>query len=142
MWNVLQMSVLVIPRKKHFRIQNTIHVTYSIGLPSLHLSLTWSQLLNQCLNRFMRELRELKASSEYSSCDPSKLDDWLKEVSPDLSQYTYQLLLSGVDRLFLPQISEELLRDDCGVSNGIHRARILQRIRGEVLLTNMCKGLP
>jgi len=69
-------------------------------------------------------------SSEYTSCDPTKLDDWLKEVGPDFSQYTYQLLLSGADRLFLPQMSEDLLKDDCGMVNGIHRARVLQKIRG------------
>lgn len=83
--------------------------------------------------RFMRDLRELKISSEYTSCDPSKLNDWLKLVSPDLCQYTYQLLQCGVDKLFLPQIAEENLRDDCGVLNGVHRARILQNIREEVM---------
>lgn len=83
--------------------------------------------------RFMRELRELKISSEYSSCDPSKLDDWLKTLSPDLGQYTYQLLQSGVDRPFLSQMCEEHLKDDCGVQNGVHRAKILQRIREQVM---------
>ena len=78
----------------------------------------------------MRELKELKARSDYSSCDPTKLDHWLKERSADLGQYTYQLLLSGVDAHFLPQLSEENLRDDCGVLNGVHRAKILQKIRG------------
>ena len=95
-------------------------------------------------NRFLRELKELKVSSEYTSCDPTKLDDWLKEVGPDFSQYTYQLLLSGADRLFLPQMSEDLLKDDCGMVNGIHRARVLQKIRGIHTLWNRltyCKCL-
>ena len=80
--------------------------------------------------RFMRELKELKISSDYSSCDPSKLDYWLKDLSPDLGQYTYQLLQNGVDKPFLSHMSEEHLRLDCGVHNGIHRAKILQHIRG------------
>ena len=78
----------------------------------------------------MRELKELKARSDYSSCDPTKVDHWLKEMSHDMGQYTYQLLLSGVDAHFLPQISEDNLKDDCGISNGVHRSKILQKIRG------------
>ena len=81
----------------------------------------------------MRNLKELKMQSEYSSCDPTKLDDWLKGVSHDLGQYTYQLLASGVDRPFLPQVSEENLREDCGVTNGVHRAKMLQTIRGRYI---------
>lgn len=79
--------------------------------------------------RFMRELKELKARSDYSSCDPTKVDHWLKEMAQDMGQYTYQLLLSGVDAHFLPQLSEENLKDDCGVTNGVHRSKILQKIR-------------
>ncbi len=72
--------------------------------------------------------------SDYSSCDPTKLDHWLKVVSPDLGQYTYQLLLCGVDRQFLSQLSDEQLRDDCRIANGVHRAKILQRARGNSII--------
>ena len=81
----------------------------------------------------MRELKELKSRSDYSSCDPTKLDHWLKDLSADMGQYTYQLLLSGVDANFLPQLSEENLKDDCGVTNGVHRAKIQQKIRGIII---------
>ncbi|XP_045171328.2 NAD(+) hydrolase SARM1-like [Mercenaria mercenaria] len=89
--------------------------------------------LSLARKRFMRELRDLKISSEYTSCDPTKLDDWLKQLSPELGQYTYQLLLAGVDRNFLCQMSEDHLREDCGVTNGVHRAKILQQIREQVM---------
>ncbi|XP_052799930.1 NAD(+) hydrolase SARM1-like isoform X1 [Mya arenaria] len=99
------------------------------------LDLAESICINSSLirKRFLRELHELKTQSEYSSCDPTKLSDWLKELSGDLGQYTYQLLQSGVDRTYLPQISEDQLRDDCAIHNGIHRAKILQKIREQVM---------
>ena len=35
--------------------------------------------------RFLRELRDLKMSGDYTSCDPTKLGDWLVEVGPEFA---------------------------------------------------------
>ncbi|XP_012940317.1 NAD(+) hydrolase sarm1 [Aplysia californica] len=78
--------------------------------------------------RFLRELRDLKISSDYTSCDPSMLGAWLREVGEDMSQYTYQLLNTGVDRPLLRTVTDQHLSHDCGVLNGIHRMKILSKI--------------
>ncbi|BFZ18626.1 hypothetical protein BsWGS_21665 [Bradybaena similaris] len=78
--------------------------------------------------RFLRELRDLKISSDYTSCDPSMLGAWLQQVGEDMSQYTYQMLHQGVDRPLLRSLSDSLLLHDCKIDNGIHRMKILSKI--------------
>ncbi|XP_025090144.1 sterile alpha and TIR motif-containing protein 1-like isoform X2 [Pomacea canaliculata] len=78
--------------------------------------------------RFLRELRDLKISADYTSCDPTKLSDWLVEVGPEFSQYTYQMIYSGVDKQTLRSLSHEHLSKDCAITNGIHRMKILSKI--------------
>ena len=53
-----------------------------------------------CL-RFKRELDNLKKMADYSSCDSTKLNDFLREINPELSMYTYPMLSAGVDREYL-----------------------------------------
>ena len=74
----------------------------------------------------MRELARLKTMACYDSCDPSRLDDWLRIVGPGLSQYAYSLLKSGVDKNILRWLNDEHLKEDCGIANGVHRLRILE----------------
>ncbi|KAH9525801.1 hypothetical protein Btru_002393 [Bulinus truncatus] len=78
--------------------------------------------------RFLRELRDLKISSDYTSCDPSMLGAWLCGVGEDMSQYTYQMLHTGVDRPLLRCLKDNHLYEDCKVVNGIHRMKILAKI--------------
>ncbi|XP_059144255.1 NAD(+) hydrolase SARM1-like isoform X3 [Physella acuta] len=78
--------------------------------------------------RFLRELRDLKISSDYTSCDPSMLGAWLRDVSEDMSQYTYQMLYTGVDRPLLRSVKDSHLSHDCKIVNGIHRMKILSKI--------------
>ena len=51
-------------------------------------------------------------------------------VLPELSQYTYVMLRHGMDRQLLASTSEEELKDECGVKNGIHRRIIMQHLSG------------
>ncbi|CAG0922906.1 unnamed protein product, partial [Notodromas monacha] len=81
--------------------------------------------------RFMRELVNLKKMADYSSCDASSLNDFLHSLGPEMSQYTYKMLQSGVDRGMLKSITEEQLLYECSVANSIHRLRILDAIRNE-----------
>ena len=76
--------------------------------------------------RFLRELTSLKQSADYQSCDPSKLDDWLKEVNTGFKQYTYQMTQAGVDANLLKWLTNEHLQSDCRIQNGVHRLRILE----------------
>ena len=86
------------------------------------------------LFRFWRELKDLKIASDYRSCDPTKLTDWLCQVGEDLSQYSYQMLRSGVDMKLLRHVKEDHLKDDCVIRNGVHRLKMLESIK------NSCKG--
>ncbi|OCT91091.1 NAD(+) hydrolase SARM1 isoform X2 [Xenopus laevis] len=79
--------------------------------------------------RFMRELVELKTFANYSMCDRSNLADWLGSVDPRFRQYTYNLVTSGIDRNFLHHVTEQQLEQDCHISVGFHRVRILSAAR-------------
>ncbi|KAL5017129.1 hypothetical protein ScPMuIL_006718 [Solemya velum] len=79
-------------------------------------------------HRFLRELKNLKITADYSSCDPTGMDSWLMRLLPELSQYTYQMLQNGMDKHLLATSTEEELRNECGIKNGIHRRIILMHI--------------
>ncbi|XP_076453132.1 NAD(+) hydrolase SARM1-like [Babylonia areolata] len=78
--------------------------------------------------RFLRELKKLKMAADYSSCDPTKVSDWLGEAGWEMTQYSYQMLQAGVDRRTLMSLTEPLLMNECAIHNGIHRQKILSRI--------------
>ena len=90
------------------------------------------------LNRFKWELRELRISADYSSCDPNGLADLLASIHKEYVQYTYFLLNAGVTKDFIPHLTDEILHDDCHINNGIHRARILAFAQGRVIQYNNC----
>lgn len=73
----------------------------------------------------------MKITASYASCDQTKLDDWLISVDKEFSIYTYQMLQSGVDRDHLRWLTDENLKEDCQIKNGIHRRKIMDSIRGE-----------
>ncbi|XP_063002802.1 NAD(+) hydrolase SARM1 [Elgaria multicarinata webbii] len=79
--------------------------------------------------RFLRELTELKTYASYSSCDRSNLADWLAGVDPKFRQYTYNLVTCGIDRNSLHRVTEEQLKEDCNITVGFHRVRILSAAR-------------
>lgn len=78
--------------------------------------------------RFLRELTHLKMSADYKSCDQTGLDDWLSEMNQEYRQYMYQMMKSGLDKRYLSHVCDDELMNDCGINNGIHRKRIMQRI--------------
>ncbi|CAG2185660.1 Sterile alpha and TIR motif-containing protein tir-1,Sterile alpha and TIR motif-containing protein 1 [Mytilus edulis] len=77
--------------------------------------------------RFLRELKGLKVTADYSSCDRSQIDSWMMKILPDLSQYTYCMLKNGMSKELLSTTSHEELKE-CGVTNPIHRRLILEHI--------------
>ena len=51
--------------------------------------------------RFLRELRKLKLITDYSSCDFTKLNDFLVEIDKEYAEYTYKMLRAGVNKEWL-----------------------------------------
>lgn len=84
--------------------------------------------------RFLRELTNLRKRTDYSSVDGTGLNDFLQSLGPEYSMYTYDMLISGVDKDTLlnpinPFLTDEQLLTDCGITNKIHRIKILQGIK-------------
>ncbi|PAA51066.1 hypothetical protein BOX15_Mlig026056g1, partial [Macrostomum lignano] len=76
--------------------------------------------------RLMREIDQLRTSTDYSPCDPSGLAGWLRRcVGQDSVQFAYALLTAGCDRRLLASASDAMLAD-AGVSGAVHRLRILR----------------
>ncbi|CAL2037804.1 unnamed protein product [Caenorhabditis brenneri] len=76
--------------------------------------------------RFLRELQTLKVAADYSSVDESNLDNFLMGLSPELSVYTYQMLINGVNRSLLSSLTDEMMQNACGITNPIHRLKLTQ----------------
>ena len=90
------------------------------------------QMRNGILRRrFLRELTNLKRMADYSSCDPTNLNDFLASLGPEYSSYTYDMLNAGIDRQTLMGINEEQLLVECGIKNKIHRLKIQQGVKVE-----------
>ncbi|XP_006817002.1 NAD(+) hydrolase SARM1-like [Saccoglossus kowalevskii] len=73
--------------------------------------------------RFTRELARLKYNARWR--DHKEISNWLKDLGPEYNQYTYNLVNCGIDMNMLTLITEEHLTYDAGISNGVHRTRIL-----------------
>ena len=83
--------------------------------------------------RFLRELDNLRINTDYSSIDPTGLNDFLRNIEPKFSVYTYSLLSTGIDKDTLlnsnnPFLPYEQHLIECGVDNKIHRVRILEEV--------------
>ncbi|XP_049824194.1 NAD(+) hydrolase sarm1 isoform X3 [Aethina tumida] len=82
------------------------------------------------IKRFTRELQKLKKMADYSSRDSANINNFLQQLGPEFSIYTYSLLNAGVEtKDSLKNISEDQLKDECFIHNSIHRFRIMEGIR-------------
>lgn len=79
--------------------------------------------------RFKRELENLKKMADYSSKDVACLNNFLQNIGPEFSIYTYSMLNAGVDKESLKNLNDEQLIVECGITNSIHRFRILNSIK-------------
>lgn len=80
--------------------------------------------------RFERELQNLKKMADYSSRDTSNLNSFLLNIGPEYSIYTYSMLNAGVDKESLRTLNDDQLIAECGITNSIHRSRILHILSG------------
>ncbi|XP_033123187.1 sterile alpha and TIR motif-containing protein 1-like [Anneissia japonica] len=76
--------------------------------------------------RFLRELSVLKSNS-YSG--DRELHEWLKNVGAEYPQYVHNLVQCGLDMRLLPYVTDEILKNDAGITNGVHRLKILLEAR-------------
>ncbi|XP_065358994.1 NAD(+) hydrolase sarm1 isoform X4 [Calliphora vicina] len=81
------------------------------------------------LKRFERELQNLKRMADYSSKDTAKLHHFLSEIGAEYCTYTYSMVNAGIDKNSLPQLNEDMLIQECGIKNSIHRLRILNAVK-------------
>ncbi|ESO08038.1 hypothetical protein HELRODRAFT_75616, partial [Helobdella robusta] len=90
--------------------------------------------------KFLRGLTKLKQTASYDSSEIviSAIDDFLKSLGPEYRQYVYQMSRSGVESSILRSLTEENLLKDCGVTNGVHRLRILEAAKS--LNLNSCSN--
>uniref|UniRef100_A0A1B0CHP5 ADP-ribosyl cyclase/cyclic ADP-ribose hydrolase n=2 Tax=Lutzomyia longipalpis TaxID=7200 RepID=A0A1B0CHP5_LUTLO len=79
--------------------------------------------------RFMREMQNLKKMADYSSRDSSSLNQFLQNIGMEYSIYTYSMLNAGVDKESLRHLNDDQLISECGITNSIHRLRILNNIK-------------
>ncbi|XP_032683872.1 sterile alpha and TIR motif-containing protein 1 isoform X1 [Odontomachus brunneus] len=79
--------------------------------------------------RFARELQNLKKMADYSSRDTGNLNSFLQSIGQEFSIYTYGMLNAGVDKESIRNLSEDQLLAECGITNSIHRLRILNAIK-------------
>lgn len=69
-------------------------------------------------------------AADYTGIDETHLDRFLVSISPQFSVYAYQLLEKGADRSILPSLSDDILKNDLGIANPIHRMKLLQALEG------------
>ena len=64
-----------------------------------------------------------------SSSGDRELADWLKTLGPEYPQYMHNLIHCGIDLNLLPFVNDEHLCNDAGITNGVHRMKILKAVR-------------
>ena len=65
--------------------------------------------------KFLSDLMELRVRADLSSEDPTDLASWLNLIGREFKQYNYNLIQAGVDRKFLPHLTDQHLKIDCQV---------------------------
>jgi len=89
-------------------------------------------LLNGILRkRFIRELKELKKSADYTSCDGGLMANFLNRISSEFKVYTYNIILNELSLDFMQRLTttdmDDMLKDS-GVESAIHRHKIIEAV--------------
>ncbi|XP_065209042.1 NAD(+) hydrolase sarm1-like [Planococcus citri] len=82
--------------------------------------------------RFIRELQNLKKIADYGSHDQDDLNEFLRRINPDFTIYTYGMLIAGVNKTSIRNISASQLSRDCAIKNSIHVSQILEAIKAKL----------
>lgn len=81
--------------------------------------------------RFLRELKELKKSADYTSCDGGLMANFLNRISSEFKVYTYNIILNELSLDFMQRLTttdmDDMLKDS-GVESAIHRHKIIEAV--------------
>lgn len=81
--------------------------------------------------RFIRELKELKKTADYTSCDGGLMANFLARVGSEYRFYAYSIIQGELTLDLMKRSSAADLEDmlkDCGVESAIHRLKIVDAI--------------
>jgi hypothetical protein len=80
--------------------------------------------------RFLRDLRDLKITADYSSCDFSEIKEFLSSINPGFAAYTYPLVKNGVSKEVFEKCSSDDQLLEWGVIKRHDQAIIIHALRG------------
>jgi len=81
--------------------------------------------------RFLRELRNLRKSSDYSCCNGAEVADFLSSIGADFREYTYNLVNKDMSVDYMKKLGAGDLQDmmkEVGIENIVHQHRIVESI--------------
>ena len=79
--------------------------------------------------RFLRELKNLRKSCDYSCCNGSEVATFLSNIGADFRQYTYNLVSKDMSVDFMKKLEAEDLQDmmkEVGIENLVHQHKIIE----------------
>jgi len=81
--------------------------------------------------RFLRELRNLRKSSDYSCCNGSDVANFLSSIGADFREYTYNLVSKDMSLDYMKKLGTGDLQDmmkEVGIENIVHQHKIIESI--------------
>ena len=81
--------------------------------------------------RFLRELKSLRKSCDYSCCSGLEVDNFLSNIGPDFREYTYNLVSKDMSVDFMKKLGAGDLQDmmkEVGIENKVHQHKIFEAV--------------
>jgi len=81
--------------------------------------------------RFLRELRNLRKSCDYSCCNGSDVANFLSSIGADFREYTYNLVSKDMSVDYMKKLGTGDLQDmmkEVGIENIVHQHKIIESI--------------
>eukprot|EP00092_Neocalanus_flemingeri_P003563 GFUD01003821.1.p1 GENE.GFUD01003821.1~~GFUD01003821.1.p1 ORF type:complete len:399 (+),score=92.24 GFUD01003821.1:99-1295(+) len=81
--------------------------------------------------RFLRELKNLRKTSDYSSCDGADIADFLSTIGADFREYSYNLVSKDMSVDYMKKLGAADLQDmlkEVGVDNIVHQHKIVDAV--------------
>merc|ERR1711915_101945 len=81
--------------------------------------------------RFMRELKNLRKSSDYNCCNGAEISDFLSMIGADFREYTYNLVTKDMSVEYMKKLGAADLQDmlkEVGIENLVHQHKIVEAI--------------
>lgn len=81
--------------------------------------------------RFLRELKNLRKSCDYSCCNGSEVATFLSNIGADFREYTYNLVSKDMSVDFMKKLGSGDLQDmmkEVGIENLVHQHKIIEAL--------------